>query len=331
MSEKPVVYILHGDDEYAIAQFITTMESRLGDPSTAGMNITHFKAGTLPLDELTSTVKAMPFLSERRLVVLHDPLGTMQSATVRDRFKKLLEEIPATTALVVAINRPLVSSRDKRSGKKHWLQKWAQEQAGRAYEKELLLARGTDLIRWIQEQARKQGGEISPDAAALLASFVDDDPRIADQEIAKLLAYVNYSRSIEPDDVEHLVASVGGGDIFAMVDALGSRNGQQALRMLHRLLEVDEPLRLFGMVIRQFRLLLMTRELIDSGYRENDIAKELKTFPFVVRKLIPQARNYSQEALEEIYRRLLEIDEAIKTGQIEGDIALDTLVTSLTV
>jgi DNA polymerase III subunit delta len=330
MADKPVVYLLHGDDEYAISQFITNMEAKMGDPSTAGMNITHFKSGHLPFDELTSVTQSMPFLAERRLVILHDPLANMQSAKVRERFKDILERLPTTTALVIAINRPLVAARDKRQGKQHWLQKWALAQGERTFQKEFLLARGPELVRWIQNRARDEGGEISPEGAAVLASLVDDDPRLAAQEISKLLAFVNYSRPVVPDDVEYLVASVGGGDVFAMVDALGNQNGQLALRMLHQLLDDDEPLRLFGMMIRQFRLLLLTRELVDAGYREGDIARELKTYAFVVRKLIPQARNFSAETLEDIYRRLLDIDEAIKTGQIEGHVALDTLVTALT-
>ena len=119
MAEKPVVYLLHGDDEFAIAQFITNMEAKMGDPSTASMNITHFKSGELPFEEITSVLNSMPFLAERRLVILHDPLTNMQSAKIRERFKEMLENVPATTALVIAINRPLVSNRDKRHGKGH--------------------------------------------------------------------------------------------------------------------------------------------------------------------------------------------------------------------
>ena len=330
MAEKPVIYILHGDDEYAIAQFVSNMEAKLGDPSTAGLNITHFEKGSLPLEEIAAVVQSMPFLAERRLVVLHDPLSGMQSSKVREQFKGLLAKVPPTTALVLVISRPLIPHRERRSGKQHWLQKWAREHKGRVYEKELFLARGPEMVRWIQNQAKKADGEITSEAAALLANLVDEDPRIAVQEIDKLLAYVNYSRAVEPDDVEHLVAYVGGGDVFAMVDALGEGDGKIALRMLHQLLEGDDPLRLFGKIVRQFRLLLLTRELLDLGCREDEIARVLKTFPFVVRKLIPQTRNFSIESLEEIFRRLLDIDEAIKTGKIEGDVALDTLVTALT-
>jgi len=61
-----------------------------------------------------------------------------------------------------------------------------------------------------------------------------------------------------------------------------------------------------------------------------DVARELGIKPFVARKLVPQAHQFTQEQLEGIYRRLLELDEAAKTSQIEVDLALDTLVVSLT-
>ena len=191
------------------------------------------------------------------------------------------------------------------------------------------MCHGPELVRWLQKYTKSEGGELTPEGAAVLASLIGEDPRIAVQEINKLLAYVNYNRPIEPDDVEYLVAPVGSSDVFAMVDALGNRQGRQALRMLHQLFEEDAPLRLMGMVVRQFRLLIQTRELLDAGYRQDDIARELKTHRFVIGKIINQARNFSQSALETIYRELLAIDQAIKIGQMDGDIALDTFIARL--
>jgi len=159
---------------------------------------------------------------------------------------------------------------------------------------------------------------------------VGDDPRLAVQEIEKLLAYVNYQRPVDPDDVEYLVAYAGETSVFDMVDALGARDGREAQRLLHRLLEEDDPLRLFGMVVRQFRLLLLTRELLDAGTRDTEIATAIKSHPFVVRKLRGQVRNFSLPQLEVIYHKLLDIDQAIKTGKTDGDVALDTFVAALT-
>jgi DNA polymerase-3 subunit delta len=330
LTQKPVIYLLHGDDDYAMNQFIAEIEAKMGDPATAAMNITRLEGRSLNPDELMRSAGAMPFLTERRLVVVNNPLAGLQSQPARERFKKLLEQIPPSTALVLCIPRPLVDPRGKRSGTQHWLQKWSATQPGRVYEREFSIPHGPQMARWIQTQARELGGEFALQGANRLAELVGDDPRVATKEIEKLLAYVNYKRPVDDDDVTMLVADVSEGDVFAMVDALGNRDGRQALEMLHRLLEQDEPLRLYGMIIRQFRLLLQTRELIDSGYREADIAKKLGTHPFVISKLSGQVRNFNLAQLESIYRVLLDLDIAMKTGLTDPVIGLDVLVASLT-
>jgi DNA polymerase-3 subunit delta len=330
MADAPAVYILHGDDEFGIAEFIAGIEKKMGDPATAGLNITRLEGKSTTLKELVAATHAMPFLTDRRLVVLDDPLGSLKSQADREQFKEVLGKTPGTTALVVVIPRPLVSPRDRRDNKAHWLEKWAAEQGGRAYIREYNQPHGPQMARWIQSKAAESGGEIEYQAAGLLASYVQDESRRAAQEIDKLLAYVNYRRPVQVDDVERLTPDGAQGDVFAMVDALGNRNAQLALQMLHRLLEVDEPLRLYGMVVRQFRLLLLTREMLDDGYRETEIAKALKLHPFVAKKLVPQCRNFDLLALEAIYHKLLEIDETIKTGGVEADVAMDSLFVSLT-
>jgi DNA polymerase-3 subunit delta len=330
MEEKPVIYILHGDDEFAMEEFISGIVAKMGDESTAEMNTTLLDGKTFTMDSLVSATYAMPFLAERRLVILNDPLGEIKSPKTREKFKITLESIPPTTGLVLRISRPLVSERDKRRGIRHWLQEWAVNQGSRVYIREFPLLKQHEMVGWIQNKATELGGNFSHQAALQLADYVLNDPRLATQEIHKLLAYVNYSRQVEPDDVIRLTPYAAEGDVFKMVDALGNQDAPTATRMLHRLMEVDDPLRLFGMIVRQFRMLIQTRELLDAGQGEGIIARELKTYPFIARKMIVQARNFSTQALERIYHRLLETDEAIKTGQMEGDVALDILVTSLT-
>ena len=330
MSDKPAVYILHGDDEFGITEFIHILEQKIGEPSTAEMNTTRLDGKSTSLNTLVTAAHAMPFLAERRLVILDDPLGNLKSAANRERFTTVLENSPITTALVVIIPRLLTDKSDRDDRPKHWLLKWVSTQGSRVYARSFKLPEGSQMARWIQTRAVEMGGNISFQAAGLLGSYVQDNPRLAAQEISKLLAYVNYRRTIDIDDVEQLTPDSAEGNVFHMVDAIGNRNGQLALRTLHRLLENNDPLSLFGMIIRQFRLLIQVKEMLDAGYREADIAKPLNTYPFVVRKLASQSRNFSLQNLESIYHKLLDIDEAIKTGRTDVEVALDTCIVALT-
>ncbi len=186
------------------------------------------------------------------------------------------------------------------------------------------------MSRWIQERTERLGGQITPQATELLASLVSEDPRLADQEIQKLLAYVNYLRPVEVEDVTTLTADANQGDIFRMVDSLAMGDACNALGMLRRLLEYQDHISIFGMIVRQFRLLILTRELLDSGRGREEAPRELGVASFLADKLILQAKRFDMHSLEAIYHRLLEVDEAMKTSQMPGDLALETLVASLT-
>lgn len=322
MGTPPTVYLLHGDDEHGIAQFIQNkLLARLGEESNAQMNTTRLEGGRFTFGELENAVRASPFLAARRVVILQNPLVHLKRKEEQRKFTALLEQIPPTTALVIAETRLLKGS--------HWLLKWARSREGMVMVRAVQLPKGAALAAWIRARAKEQGGKFTPEAAAYLATLVADDTRRAANEVDKLLAYVNFSRAVEVDDVAALTPAADQGDVFKMVDAIGNRNGKVALEMLHQLLAEREPLSLFGMIVRQFRLLLLTKEMQAANTPPQQMAAALKTRDFVVRKLLGQARNFDLATLEAIYERLAEIDEEIKTGKVEAEIALDTLIAGL--
>jgi DNA polymerase-3 subunit delta len=321
MSDQPIVYLLHGDDDVSITQFIDRMIEKLGDPSAAEMNVTRIEPAAFSLGKVENAAASMPFLAERRMTIVRSPLGQLKSRKDRDKFKELLERLPQSSALIL-VEKPLAES--------HWLVKWVMASGGRGYQRNLMLPKGPALAAWIQTQTKSKGGTISRQAAQQLAHNLNDNNRLALQEIEKLLAYVGYSRTIDIDDVEHLTPQMDQGNIFAMVDAIGLRRSKQALEMLHKQLTDRDPLSIFGMIIRQFRLLLLTKTMTMAGARPAEIAKSLKVRDFVARKLIEQSRNFSPANLNQIYRRLGDLDVRIKTGQIEAVTALTTLIVALT-
>ena len=50
---------------------------------------------------------------------------------------------------------------------------------------------------------------------------------------------------------------------------------------------------------------------------------------FVAQKMLEQARGFTMPQLEEIYHYLLDIDQGIKTGKFDIEMALDLLIASL--
>jgi len=81
--------------------------------------------------------------------------------------------------------------------------------------------------------------------------------------------------------------------------------------------------------VRQFRLMIQVKELQEKNAPGPEIPKTLGQHPFVMEKIGQQARNFTMDQLVRIYAHLLDIDVAIKTGEVGDVLALDLLVAEL--
>lgn len=331
MKDSPVT-LLYGNDEFAMARRLAEFSSIFTDPSSAEMNTARLDAQSMSEDELNNAVNAMPFLAKQRLILLANPSARYSKAETRKKFFAFLEKVPPTAKLVIHENVEVKTYRDRtrqeREDEKHWLVKWIKK-AGLGLER-FAMPGVREMSGWIVHNATEQGGSIEPAAAARLAEMVGADTRQAAQEISKLLMYVNGARPVGVPDVEAVSIFSAEPDIFAMVDALASGNGRSAQKLLHQLIEGGDPFTVWGMIVRQFRLLLQAREVIDHRGGEREVEQALGIHAFVAEKISSQARRFSLPGLERIYHRLLEIDEAAKTGQMPLDVALGILVVELT-
>lgn len=319
----PNIFLLYGNDEFAIARKIKDFESDFTDPTTADMNTARLDARTVNEDDLNNAVNAMPFLAPKRLVILSNPSGRYNNPPSRKKFGEFLDKTPDTTKLVI---HEIIEPKE---AEKHWLVKWAGKNPSAVKTQTFMLPKPRDMAGWIVNEAKNQDGKIEPAAAARLAEMVGVDTRQAGMEIAKLLAYVGWARPIRGSDVEAVCIVTSQQSVFDFVDALSTGSGKTAQRLLHRLLENEEAFSLWGMVVRQFRLLIQAREILDGRGNKDDVARALGVHPFVAEKTTSQANRFSMESLEDIYHRLLEIDEQVKTSQVTLELALDTLIFEL--
>ena len=320
----PAIYFLFGNDEFAITRKLKDFDSDFTDPTSADMNTARLDARSVNENDLNTAVNAMPFLAKRRLVLLANPSAKYNNSSTRKKFLEFLEKAPETTRIVMY---ELVDPRDM---EKHWLVKWAAKNEKMIQARAFMLPRLKDMTGWIVNEMKQQGGQIEPGAADMLKDMVGVDTRQAGMEIAKLLAYVNWARQVKVEDVEAVCIVTSQQSVFDFVDALSNGNGKSAQHLLHRLLETEDPFTLWGMMVRQFRLLIQAREIIDGRGNKEAVARALGVHPFVAEKTTSQAAHFSVETLEAIYHRLLKIDEGVKTGQVTLDLAMDTLVVELT-
>lgn len=318
---------------------VAEMAKHFSDPATADLNVTRLNGAQASEAEIRTAAMSMPFLAEQRVVVIDNPLARLTSKAAQEQFEDFLNRLPETTVLILVIddyyrNVPIKGQWQKIwqvFGEKHWLHQWAREPESRAVIRTYQMPQKGEMTKWIMKQAKDAGGTFMPAAASVLADYVGGETRVASLEINKLLTYVDFTRPVAVEDVEKLTPYANPPNIFEMVDAMAAGNGAQAQKVFHELLDAEEPPMLFGMVVRQFRLLLQAREILDEGGDGKQAMKEIAEIKskFVADKALRQARRFKMEGLETVYHRLLELDTAVKLGETSYELGIDLLIAGM--
>jgi DNA polymerase-3 subunit delta len=254
--------------------------------------------------------------------------------TFRGQLVAYLPTLPPSTELIFVEPKTLPASdpvlRLAQGRKK--AEKEQEKKEGKAQEFVMAfpLPKEQDLAGWIQKRVRDRQGKMSGEAVGMLAGLIGRDLRLLDQEIDKLLTYVDGERQISAEDVRTLVSRAREANIFDLVDCVGRRETARALQWLHYLLEQEEhPLQILAMLGRQVRILIQVSELRKQGLVPPEIASQLGLAPWMVPKFLDQAQKFDMAQLEAAHQQLVETDWAIKTGKMEEILALDLLVVGL--
>lgn len=96
------------------------------------------------------------------------------------------------------------------------------------------------------------------------------------------------------------------GIIFKFLDSLGMQNSKTLLSQFHEILKEKDALFVHVMLLRQWRLLILAKNLGAQGL--SDLS------PWQSKKFISQSRYFSNDSLIKSYRQLLQIEYKFKTG-----------------
>lgn len=95
--------------------------------------------------------------------------------------------------------------------------------------------------------------------------------------------------------------------LFKFLDAIGIRSADEILSMSNMLLKQHEADFLLSMLIRQWRFLIIGKDLGQKGFMQMPSWQSIK--------FIRQAESFKLDKLINSYRSLLSLDQKIKTGQ----------------
>jgi DNA polymerase III subunit delta len=331
------VYILHGEDTFSRDEALQGLKERMRGLPAGEHNLTDLSAAQATLDELRAAADVVPFLAERRMVIVRGLLARLQgrgaasgrrgrqrsknTAPEYDEYQALLDylpDLPATTSVVFVEDGAVDTDPIK-----------AAVPANRAFVR--YFPRVDDVAGWVRKRARALNVDVDETAVRELAFLGGDDLRRLDNEIRKLSAAVP-DRSVTRADVRELVVG-REQSVWSLLDALTERRPDRALRALRVLYTQGEAPE--ALVARDmgplYRRLLVAKEisLADRHARAAVDVAGLGLNPRSLPRLTEQAERFERDELEHALELLLETDRQMKTGEAQPEPAVELLVTTL--
>jgi DNA polymerase-3 subunit delta len=331
-----LLHILIGENDFTLRQALEEIKKSIGDPASVMSNTTILEGARVTPEQLRSACETVPFLADKRLVVVEgllerfEPKGrgkkkkSSRSPDPSEDFQPLVDsmkDLPPFTELViiggdVKSNNPLLLGL-----------------ASMAKVSKFPMLKYDELKRWVEQRVAQagEGSGISARAVELMVRLVGNDLWTLANEIDKLVLFAG-ERTIEEADVRAVVSHAREASVFNMVDAIMESRVNLAQELLQQLFRQGmTPAQILVMLARQARIIFQVRDMRDRGVSRGAIQTRLGlTSDFVWRKAWEQADKYSPSRLNEVYHRLLEADIAIKTGKYgDPELVLDILVAEL--
>jgi DNA polymerase-3 subunit delta len=306
-------YLLHGDEDYLIERARVAILEAILPPQFRELNFTSYDADQAPPSEVINACNTLPCMAQCRIVLVKGAHRYSQG-DLRS-FIPYLQSPSSTTSLIfIAERMPAEFIREVKDGAFH-LERPAQKA----------------IPQWVRAIALELDKEIAPEAVGYLQEAIGGDLQGLRNELSKVSLYMGDKRRIEVQDMEGVVSEIRVNSIFELTKAIGERDLKRALRVLGKIWESGEhPLKILGMISRQFRHLLMTKEALTRGEGTTEVKKQLGiSNPYYLKELSAQAKGFSQQALQRAMQNLWETDLNLKRSPLPKRLLLEGLIIKL--
>lgn len=307
------LYFFTGPEQFLVRYYVDEIVKTLLPENVKSINYNVFDEKAT-FKQIEDAVSVFPAFAERRVVVVRES-GLFKTGENQQRFDEFFKSLPGYICLIFIHSDP-----DKRTSLYKSLKKYAMVVECDRQKPEA-------LTKWAVNVFSSFDKKINESDAAFLVNLLDPDMTLMHHEIEKIVCYMGDKARVSRNMITDVVSKSPKARIFDLTDAMSQRNMSEALKIMDELIEMKEPVPLImAMIARQFLILLKTKKLEERKVPKAEMAKLLGIMPYFIDKTRKQAANFPADALKRLVNKCAEIDLAVKTGQIDGRLAIELLL-----
>ena len=310
------VYLFEGVEEQLKSSALEALRKKLLPEGMEQLNESVLENPTT--SALIAAVETLPFLADKRLVVVREHAGLLRGEA-DTALEKYLTRVPDTT-VVVFCHRGKADARKK-------LYRVIKDNGTIVSFNTLGEA---ELNEWIRQRFREMGRECSAGTASLLSFTSGSDTALLRAEIDKLVGYAGERTTITDEDVRTIATRSVEYTVFNMVDAVVAGDERKAFSLLRDMLTAgEERLGILAMLLRQYRMLQHLKIMQYERRSPQQMQADLGVKPFVLERYQRQARGLTGGQVKRAVQICMNTEYLVKSGQLNQEGSLEKAMLEL--
>lgn len=331
----PSLVLLCGKEEYLIKWYTDVLIKKYVSDACRPIDLVTLEGEFLTVEKIKESLETVSLMSERKVVYLPEftpAAGKALKGLSDSDINELIEylpQIPKESLLLIT-----ASEQEEVKNKKNKL-RTAVEKYGKVYDFQALS--DNQLKNFIEKRFVNAGKSYSPSVISMIMSesgygnkAIDYSLYNLENDLTKIVAHAGGSGEITAADVRGVLSSNPENNVFAMLDAIGRNRKDEALKLLDNLLNAGTPVfNLLRLITGQLELILCVKEMKDERLSAAQMQKILGVHQFRIKKAMAVTGQYSMKDLRNTLCAAYEVDENIKTGLMDGRLALEYFISKI--
>lgn len=309
-----MIFLLYGQDSFRRKAKIKELKAKFKDKvDPLGQSLSLLNGANIKAQDLDKQINTGSLFVQKRMTIIENIFNNKDEHAFQALLSICSKKKDSNEDIIIFNEDEIKITLLNKTAKKlyNWLLQCP-------YVQEFKPLNNARLASFAKKIIEEKGGQIDASSLSALISKTGNDLWRLNNEIDKLI-FSSSNKIINKDLIEKMVSGEVEENIFALIDALVSKNNSLALRLLEEqsAAGISEE-HILAMLQRQIKIILEIKKLqTQKIYQEKELAQILKVHPFVVKKSMQQSKNFQIAELESYWQSLLELDSSSKQGQAD--------------
>ena len=316
-SSLPSVLLFEGEEAHLKESALAALRKALLPEGLEDLN--ESRLDNPEADALIAAVETVPFMADRRLVILRDYPALTGRSEADDRVIEYLPNVPSS-ALLLFYCEQKPDSRKK-------LYTAVKKLGGIVTFAQL---KGYELTSFVTSAFHQLDRSCPAQVAEQLIFTCGNDTANLLTEIAKIAAYHSGDGPVTGEEVALLAVPTLESKVFDMVDAVVSGQRNRAFTLFRReMTQGTSSVFILAMLLRQYRILQHIKIMQWAKRPASEMQSALGVPGFALRRYLDQASRCTNGQVKNAVRLCLDTDYEIKSGRLNADGAVEAVILKL--